>query len=227
MCGSRPETLITLTRIAQRRRVGASNAESRRSDRIFPNHQARCALLIPLRFEFANEFRLPPAERGTSRRSATRAPIRWTAVPPSAAFRPRGVTPKRGNNVASPRGADNHPYPAKNWTGRTTAPAGAHFQDAGPNRSPAERRRIAEIESIKYERTPRAPVIRNRRRRYVIITKGRAARMTSTRTAQFFFGSDLARRTCCKPSRLVLVASPPYRRVTHRVEGGSQPKGPG
>ena len=143
--------------------------------------------MIPLRFEFANEFRLPPAERGTSRRRATRAPIRWTAVPPSAAFRPRGVTPKRGNNVASPRGADNHPYPAKNWTGRTAAPAGAHFQDAGPNRSPAERRRIAEIKSIKYERTPRAPMIRNRRRRYVIITKGRAARMTSTRTAQFFW----------------------------------------
>ena len=82
---------------------------ARHSNRIFPNHQARCALLIPLRFEFANEFRLPPAERGTSRRRATRAPIRWTAVPPSAAFRPRGVTPKRGNNVASPRGADNHP----------------------------------------------------------------------------------------------------------------------
>ena len=31
----------------------------------------------------------------------------------------------------------------------------------------------------------------------------------STRTAQFF-GSDFARRTCCKPSRLVLVASPPF-----------------
>jgi len=70
------------------------------------------------------------------------------------------VTPKRGNNVASPRGADNHPYPAKNWTGLITAPAGAHFEDAGPNRSPAERRRIAEIKSIKYERTPRAPMIR-------------------------------------------------------------------
>ena len=30
-----------------------------------------------------------------------REPIRWTAVPPSAAFRPSGVTPKGGNNVAT------------------------------------------------------------------------------------------------------------------------------
>ena len=42
--------------------------------------------------------------------------------PPSAAFRPRGVTPKRGNNVASPlRGTPAH-YPAKNWTDK------AHFK---------------------------------------------------------------------------------------------------
>jgi hypothetical protein len=32
--------------------------------------------------------------------------------------------------------------------------------------------------------------------------------MDHIRTAQLF-GSDFARRTCCKPSRLVLVASPP------------------
>ena len=48
---------MTLTRVAHKRKVRASNAEARRSGRTFPNHQARCALLILLRFEFANEFR--------------------------------------------------------------------------------------------------------------------------------------------------------------------------
>jgi hypothetical protein len=48
---------MTLTRVAHKRKVRASNAEARRGGRTFPNHQARCALLILLRFEFANEFR--------------------------------------------------------------------------------------------------------------------------------------------------------------------------
>jgi hypothetical protein len=65
---------------------------------MFQNHQARCALLIPLRFEFANEFGPASPSKG----HLVNAPTvirRWP--PPSAAFRPRGVTPNRGNNVAS------------------------------------------------------------------------------------------------------------------------------
>ena len=53
---------------------------ARHSNRIFPNHQARCALLIPLRFEFANEFR--PESRTTERPPwrDTRVSIRRTAA---------------------------------------------------------------------------------------------------------------------------------------------------
>ena len=57
-----------------------------------------------------------------------REPIRWTAVPPSAAFRPRGVTPKRGNNVASPSRRTPATYLAKKWTDESQRLAGAHFK---------------------------------------------------------------------------------------------------
>ena len=108
---------------------------ARHSNRIFPNHQARCALLIPLRFEFANEFR--PASRTTDRFAVapTRVSIRQTAAPPSAAFRPREVTPNRGNKVASPLRRTPAPYPAKNWTYESRRLARAHFERRGPNRS--------------------------------------------------------------------------------------------
>src|ERR1700722_3515032 len=57
--------------------------------------------------------------------------------------------------------------------------------------------------------------------------KDRAVRVGHTQTAQLL-GSDFARRTCCKPSRLVLVASPPsIAALLIGVEGGSQLEGPG
>ena len=46
------------------------------------------------------------------------------------------------------------------------------------------------------------------RRRSAVARKTGRPEYASIRTAQFL-GSDFARRTCCKPSRLVLVASPP------------------
>jgi len=64
---------MTLTRVAHKRKVRASNAEARRTGRTFPNHQARCALLIPLRFEFANEFQPPQSQREAARRWASGA----------------------------------------------------------------------------------------------------------------------------------------------------------
>jgi hypothetical protein len=102
---------------------------ARHSNRIFPNHQARCALLIPLRFEFANEFR--PESRTTDR-----PPLPYEGIdspdgrPPSAAFRPRGVTPKRGNNVASPLRRTPAPLSREELDGRITAPSRSAFQDA-------------------------------------------------------------------------------------------------
>ena len=93
---------------------------ARHSDRIFPNHQARCALLIPLRFEFANEFRpRRPSERPPAVAS-TEALIRPIAARRSAAFRPRGVTPNRGNNVAGLRRASSAEHVDRNAAGSNT-----------------------------------------------------------------------------------------------------------
>jgi hypothetical protein len=50
--------------------------------------------------------------------------------------------------------------------------------------------------------------IRNSRAKMVIFQKtGRSEWVTFKPPS--YLGSDFARRTCCKPSRLVLVASPP------------------
>ena len=97
---------MTLTRVAHKRKVRASNAEARGSGRTFPNHQARCALLILLRFEFANEFRPRKADRRLpacpmrSKRAG-----RDLAVPRRRSRRisARGLAPNRGDNVTSPR----------------------------------------------------------------------------------------------------------------------------
>jgi len=80
--------------------------------------------LIPLRFEFANEFR--PESRTTDR-----PPLRHTRVsirgrPPAIRrISARGVTPKRGNNVASPLRRTPTPCPEKNWTDESGRRAGA------------------------------------------------------------------------------------------------------
>ena len=207
---------------------------ARHSNRIFPNHQARCALLIPLRFEFANEFRSRRPNDGPFAVAPTRVPIRRTAAPPSAAFRPRGVTPNRGNNVASPLRRTRAPYPCEELATESRRLAGAHCERRGPNRSRnaiafGERpnRRALSTQITKSNGHRHAPVIRNRH-----VVMGDCQKRPGGPNAQALeppslLGSDFARRTCCKPSRPVLVASPPYRRVTHRVEGGSQPKGPG
>jgi hypothetical protein len=58
--------------------------------------------LILLRFEFANEFRPRKPNEGPPAEAPTRA-LTLIRCEPSAAFRPREVTPNRGNNVASAR----------------------------------------------------------------------------------------------------------------------------
>jgi hypothetical protein len=74
------------------------------------------------------------------------------------------MTPNRGDNVASPR--QREPAPDLQRTGRRESQRQPERISKTQVRiAAAERRRIAEIESIKYQRTPRAPVIRNRRRR--------------------------------------------------------------
>jgi hypothetical protein len=140
---------------------------ARHSNRVFPNHQARCALLIPLRFEFDNEFHSRnPNEEPLSR--PMREPIRWTAVPPSAAFRPRGVTPKRGNNVASPLRRTPATYPAKTWTYESHRLARAPFNTRFQMRSRVRPRlRSASTDygaskQSKANRRLRAPAICNR-----------------------------------------------------------------
>ena len=146
--------------------------------------------------------------------------------PPSAAFRPRGVTPNRGNNVASPWRRKPAPCCAKKWAGSVP------FRADASNRSPKCGRvfRNAKIvncvsnrQSRKETQALRRFVIRVRRR-LVIARKAGRPEYTSTRTAQFL-GSDFARRTCCKPSRLVLVASPPFvAALLIRLKGVLNPK---
>ena len=177
---------MTLTRVAHKRKVRASNAETHRS-RTFPNHQARCAPLILLRFEFANEFRPPSSRRGPLAHPRALAMVYIETRRP-AAFRPRRVTPNRGDNVASPR--------------RTRQTQIKPRPDSVGHRSACRRKAIA----------------------------GKAGRSEhgSIRTAQFLW-----KRLFCQmnflqalPAGANRVASI-RRRVAHRVEGGSQPEGPG
>jgi hypothetical protein len=119
---------MTLTRVAHKRKVRASNAVARRSDRTFPNHQARCALLILLRFEFANEFRPRKANQRPPAASDTRRPRVAVTRPSSRRISARGLTPNRGDNVASPRGnarlATGTPPVTHMWCRRRTAHRG-------------------------------------------------------------------------------------------------------
>jgi hypothetical protein len=76
--------------------------QARHTDRIFPNHQARCALLIPLRFEFANESR----PRTANDKHPPKHPpmcLQGADFPVSVPIRLGGVTLNRGNNVAALR----------------------------------------------------------------------------------------------------------------------------
>ncbi len=176
---------------------------ARHSDRIFPNHQARCALLIPLRFEFAKEFR----PRGRTRRGSPFRPDGADSVsavrrPPH--FRRGGVTPNRGNNVTSsrrsePAGRVDHRAPARARLKRRA-------RIAVPGLPPRLRTRKNIVAGSNCLGRNTVTVICMYR--LVIARKAGRPERLSARTAQFF-GSDFARRTCCKPSRLVLVASPP------------------
>jgi hypothetical protein len=136
---------------------------------------------------------------------------------------------QRGQPIAQ----DARPCPAKNWTDESPRLAGADFKTRVRMQSGLRPRlRSASIDygASNQPRPTEASALRwfviDVWRR-VIVTKGRAARMRKHSNRPVLLGSDFARRTCCKPSRPVLVASPPCCRVTHRVEGGSQPKGPG
>ena len=101
---------------------------ARHSNRIFPNHQARCALLIPLRFEFANEFR--PESRTTDR-----PPLRHTRV--SIRGRPPAIrrisAPRSDAQTRQQRGQpitqDTDPLSREELDGRITAPSRSAFQD--------------------------------------------------------------------------------------------------
>jgi hypothetical protein len=120
-------------------------------------------------------------------------------------FRRGGVTPNRGNNVASSR----------LWLGYS-ATAGRILRD-GFKSQPRMRPRLrsAEAESCKIE-SPNSQectgsaAIRNLRVTIGDCQKGRAARMRQHSNRPVFQEATFARRTCCKPSRLVLVASPPF-----------------
>ena len=95
-----------LTRVAHKRRVRASNAETR-AQRDISEPSSPLSTLIPLRFEFANEFR--PREPRSAPADARR--WRWPGssnVRRPAAFRSRGVTPNRGENVAGRTGRGDH-----------------------------------------------------------------------------------------------------------------------
>jgi len=146
--------------------------------------------------------------------------------PPSAAFRPRGVTPNRGNNVASPRRRKPAQCCAKKWA--RSAHFGRTGQIAARNAAaffatPKIVNCVSNRQSRKESQALRRFVIRVRRR-LVIARKAGRPEYTSTRTAQFL-GSDFARRTCCKPSRLVLVASPPFvAALLIRLKGVLNPK---
>ena len=60
--------------------------------------------------------------------------------------------------------------------------------------------------------------------RWVIVRKGRAARLRKHSNRPVVLGSDFARRTCCKPSRPVLVASPPRAASLIGLKGVLNPK---
>ena len=88
--------------VADKRRFRVLNADPHRGGKRFPNHQAFCALLTLLRFEFANEFRPSRAEVDPARRCGFGlVMIRRRRRPPAS--HAREVTPNRGENVASPR----------------------------------------------------------------------------------------------------------------------------
>jgi hypothetical protein len=70
--------------------------------------------------------------------------MRWVAIPPSAVFRPREVTPNRGDNVADPEGSA---LSYEELEGLITPQKSRAFRDALDN-SRTERRLIAEPEPI-------------------------------------------------------------------------------
>ena len=149
--------------------------------------------------------------------------------PPSAAFRPRGVTPNRGNNVASPWRRKPAPCCAKKWAGSVP------FRADASNRSPKCGRvfrnaKIVNCVSNRQSRkgNPSPAAIRDPRAASTgDCQKGRAARIHKHSNRPVF------RKRLCQtnllqalPAGASRVASV-RRRVTHQVEGGSQPKGPG
>ena len=87
-CSASPPAVARITRLYKARnahhaysghppaQASSLKRQARDGDRIFPNHQARCALLNPLRFEFANEFR-PRKPNDKHPRCACRALIRF------------------------------------------------------------------------------------------------------------------------------------------------------
>jgi hypothetical protein len=144
------------------------NAETRRS-RTFPNHQAHCALLILLRFEFANEFR-PPEHEGR-RRAGLRSPRFTVGDPPSRRISARGVTPNHGDNVASPRRS----RPSQTGRGRISPGVEARLQEKGD------------------------------------CWKGGAVRIRQHSNRPVSLEATvLPDELFCKPSRPVLIASPPF-----------------
>ena len=132
---------------------------ARHSNRIFPNHQARCALLIPLRFEFDNEFhsRNPNEEPLSRPHEGTDSLDSRPAVRRISAARSDAQTrQQRGQPIAQ----DTGHLSCEDLDVRITAPSASAFQHAGPNavQSPTafEERvdRLRRIETVKGQQTP-------------------------------------------------------------------------
>src|SRR5271166_1270486 len=84
--------------VADKSRFRVLNADTHRGGKTFPSHQACCALLTLLRFEFAKEFRPRRAEvkRARQRRRPAQGMIAVADARRPAAFHPPEVTSNRG-----------------------------------------------------------------------------------------------------------------------------------
>ena len=132
---------------------------ARHSNRVFPNHQARCALLIPLRFEFDNEFhsRNPNEEPLSRPHEGTDSLDSRPAVRRISAARSDAQTrQQRGQPIAQ----DTGHLSCEDLDVRITPPSASAFQHAGPNavQGPTafEERvdRLRRIETVKGQQTP-------------------------------------------------------------------------
>ena len=151
-------------------------------------------------------------------------------TPPSAAFPPRGVTPNRGNNVAA-RDAENRPAsgsgPGRRRRHRRTRLGGTDRIGAQNARAfRGANRQGATPPSPKASLSPAA--IRGPRSASVSGCKKDGAARIRKHSNRPVFGKRLCQTNLLQalPAGASRVAST-RRRVTHWVEGGSQPKGPG